>query len=330
MASVSTNTEIPRHGTPAFMTRWFGWSMLTLMAAFLINNVLIVWGDFPGLAGWSAGGLAWVHLALYVAAIALAAFIVNSSRTRSLRWDADMIHRFNLYLIRAIFWSTFLVGLFDAVIAFMRIEGLDQQVFGQSLSALLKRPNFVGSWIHIPLVFVGFVMAFFTKTLGFHWLALLIVIAELLIVISRFVFSYEQAFMGDLVRYWYAALFLFSSAYTLYDEGHVRVDIIYAGLGRRARGLANSVGTMLLGMTTAWVILAIAFNGKQSIVNAPIKNFEISQAGPFGMFIKYQMAAFIALFAITMLIQFVSYFFDAVADKRDEPGHREINPASAH
>lgn len=330
MASVSTNTEIPRHGPPAFMTRWFGWSMLTLMAAFLINNVLIVWGDFPGLAGWSAGGLAWVHLALYVAAIALAAFIVNSSRTRSLRWDADMIHRFNLYLIRAIFWSTFLVGLFDAVIAFMRIEGLDQQVFGESLSALLKRPNFVGSWIHIPLVVVGFVMAFFTKTLGFHWLALLIVIAELLIVISRFVFSYEQAFMGDLVRYWYAALFLFSSAYTLYDEGHVRVDIIYAGLGRRARGLANSVGTMLLGMTTAWVILAIAFNGKQSIVNAPIKNFEISQAGPFGMFIKYQMAAFIALFAITMLIQFVSYFFDAVADKRDEPGHREINPASAH
>ena len=56
----------------------------------------------------------------------------------------------------------------------------------------------------------------------------MIVLGELLIVIARFIFSYEQAFMGDLVRFWYAALFLFSSAYTLVHDGHVRVDIIYA------------------------------------------------------------------------------------------------------
>jgi hypothetical protein len=46
------------------------------------------------------------------------------------------------------------------------------------------------------------------------------------------------------------------------------------------------------------------------------------------MYIKYQMAVFIGLFAITMLIQFVSYYFDAVADRRDEPGRREISPVS--
>jgi len=40
------------------------------------------------------------------------------------------------------------------------------------------------------------------------------------------------------------------------------------------------------------------------------------------------MAIFIGLFAITMLVQFVSYFFSAVADKRDEPGRREIEPVS--
>jgi hypothetical protein len=48
------------------------------------------------------------------------------------------------------------------------------------------------------------------------------------------------------------------------------------------------------------------------------------------MFVKYQMAAFIGLFGVTMLIQFVSYFFDAVADARDEPGHREPAPAGGH
>ena len=33
--------------------------------------------------------------------------------------------------------------------------------------------------------------------------------------------------MGDLVRYWYAGLFLFASAYTLFEDGHVRVDVFY-------------------------------------------------------------------------------------------------------
>ena len=59
------------------------------------------------------------------------------------------------------------------------------------------------------------------------------VAAELLIVISRFIFSYEQAFMADLVRFWYGALFLFASAYTLLEEGHVRVDVLYAAFKDR-------------------------------------------------------------------------------------------------
>jgi len=55
-------------------------------------------------------------------------------------------------------------------------------------------------------------------------------------------------------------------------------------------------------------------------------NLEITQSGPTGMYIKYQMAAFLGIFAITMLIQFVSYFLESVADKRDEPGHRTVTP----
>ncbi|MCB1349113.1 MAG: TRAP transporter small permease subunit, partial [Maritimibacter sp.] len=160
--------------------------------------------------------------------------------------------------------------LFDASIAFLRSEGLTVTLFGDALGQSLTRSNFIGPWIHVPLIVIGFLLALVTRTLGFPWLALLIVAAELLIVLSRFVFSYEQALMGDLVRYWYAALFLFASAYTLYEEGHVRVDILYAGLGRTTRGYLNAQGTILLGLTTAWVILWIAFNGPQSIVNAPV------------------------------------------------------------
>lgn len=309
----------------------FGWAILCAMAAFLINNVLEVGFGLPGLSGVFAGAAnAWVPALVYIVAIAIAVAHVLRSTSRTLRMDAQSIHNFNIYLIRALFFAVLFVGVTDAIIALLRTESLLEPLFGQDLARSLGRANWVGPWIHMPLVGLGFVVALFTRTLGFTWLALLIVVAELLIVISRFVFSYEQALMSDLVRYWYAALFLFASAYTLFDEGHVRVDVLYAAFGRRKKGTVNAIGSVLLGMATCWVILAICFNGKQSIVNAPVMNFEVSQAGPFGMYAKYQMAAFIALFAVTMMIEFVSYYLEAVADHRDEPGHRNVDPPAAH
>jgi hypothetical protein len=57
-------------------------------------------------------------------------------------------------------------------------------------------------------------------------------------------------------------------------------------------------------------------------------NFEVTQTGTAGMYTKYQMAAFLLIFAITMQIQFVSSFLESVADIRNEPGKREVAPIS--
>lgn len=323
--------EIPRIGDPAIVARLFGWGMLAVLFAFQINNILTVGFGFTPVASILAGAgdaTAWVELGIYAAALGAAAAYVMRSVSTSLRWDAHKIHRFNVYLIRALFWAVFLVGIVDAAVAFMRVEKIFDAMLGEEAARVFGKARWVGPYIHMPLIVAGFVIAFFTRTLGFTWLALMVVVAELLIVISRFVFSYEQALMGDLVRYWYAALFLFASAYTLFEEGHVRVDVLYAGFGPTTRGFINAIGAIALGMSTCWVIIGIGFNGPRSIINSPVTNFEVSQTGSVGMFIKYQMAAFLGLFAITMLIQFVSYFFDAVADKRDEPGHRDITPAA--
>ncbi len=160
------------------------------------------------------------------------------------------------------------------------------------------------------------------RSLGFTWLALLVVIAEFQIVISRFVFSYEQAFMGDLVRFWYAALFLFASAYALVEEGHVRVDVFYARFTRRGKACTNIIGSLFLGLPLCWVILTQGMWGKASSLNSPLLVFEISQSG-FGMYVKYLMAGFLVVFSVTMIIQFSSYILNGVADLRGEPGHKE-------
>ena len=207
----------------------------------------------------------------------------------------------------------------------MRSVDVLKSLVGDTTGRALGLGNVVGPYIHIPLLFLGFIVAYFTKTLGWTWLALLIVFAELVIVISRYLFSYEQSFMADLVRYWYAALFLFASAYTLYDEGHVRVDVIYAGLSEKVKAYVNAWGSYILGVATMAVVVAIGFNGKTSIINSPLLVFEITNQGINGMFIKYQMAMFLGIFGATMLVQFIVQFFDSIADINGEPGKRDTS-----
>ena len=312
------------------LIRSFGWIILGLIFSFLVNNILVLSLNYPTFYSIfnQLNISSFIIIGIYILGVVLPISFVILSQSNTLRFDAQMLHKFNVYLIRSCFWAVILVGLTDFIISFMRVERILPILLNDFFVRALGRSAFVGLYIHLPLILLGFVLASFTRTVGFTWLALIIVAGELLIVISRFVFSYEQSFMGDLVRYWYAALFLFASAYTLYENGHVRVDVFYASMSTKTRGTVNALGSILLGASTCIVIILIGFDGKQSIINSPIMNFEITQTGTVGMFIKYQMAAFLGIFAITMLIQFISYFFESVADYRSEVGHRDHTTSS--
>ena len=298
-----------------FAQRFLGWFFINMLIAFMINNILNLAYKIPFAIELITKNelLSLLPILIYLIAFGLSLFISYINLDKSYKWDSDLLHRFNLYFIRSCFWSVLLIGSIDVVIAFMRVEEVSNMLFDDYLVRALKKPSFVCTFIHIPLVFVSFVIGYFSKTLGFTWLALMIVCAELFIVITRFVFSYEQSFMGDLVRYWYAALFLFASAYTLFEDGHVRVDVFYTNLKSKTKSIVNAAGSILLGISTCIAILFVGFNGKQSIINSPILNFEITQTGSIGMFVKYQLAAFLGDFAISMLIQFISYYFSSLS-----------------
>ncbi len=314
------------------MVRFFGWGMLSLLLVFLMNNYLTFWLGWPGEgaalhlgrhgAETASSPLAWVQMLAYVAGLAAAAGYTLKTCGSTLRQDSQRITEFNALIIRMAFFAVLYIGFVDAVLSFMRVEGFLPAVFGDALALDLGKSQFRGPWVHLPLTAAAIVTAFFSRTLGFTWLALLIVVAELLIVISRFIFSYEQVFMGDLVRFWYAALFLFASAHTLIEEGHVRVDVFYAAFNARRRGIVNAFGSVFLGITLCWVILVVGMGGKNAVINSPVLTWETTQTG-FSMYVKYMMAGFLAVFAITMMIQFVSYMMDAVADARGEPGGRD-------
>ncbi|MCB1740367.1 MAG: TRAP transporter small permease subunit [Gammaproteobacteria bacterium] len=314
------------------LLRFLGWCVIGTLAAFLCNVYLNFWQGWPGASqafAAQADARAPLQLGIWVLAVVLSALFVMLRPRRSLRADAAVMTAIAAYIVRAAFWTVLLVGLADAAVSFLRVEDLLPRLVGEQLAADLGRNQFRGPNLHLPLIVLSFLLAFYARTLGFTWLAMLVVVAELQIVIARFMFSYEQAFMGDLVRFWYAGLFLFASAYTLIEDGHVRVDVLYHGFSQRWRGMVNAIGSMVLGLPLCWVILVIGLGHKTSIITSPLVTLEVTQSG-FGMYVKYLMAAQLAVFAVSMSVQFAGYFLTGIADYRGDPGGQPSAPAAAH
>jgi len=317
--------------------RILGQVLVATVLLYLASRYLVYWQDWPSLTesiqtltgsgdadAEQGSSTLYKGLALLMAYLAVFVFIiirVLKTPNTTLTADSDRIRSLAFYIIRAAFWAVFLVGVADTVISLLRVEGFLEPLVGTSVSDAMGLATKRGYYVHYPLIALSFVIAWFSKSLGFTWLAFLVVLAEFFIVITRFIFSYEQAYMGDLVRFWYAALFLFASAYTLYDNGHVRVDVLYARFKPRKKAWVNALGTLFLGLPLCWTILHYGIGTKFSSLISPIITFEISQSG-YGLYVKYLMAGFLIIFAVTMAIQFVSLFLSSCAylfNEKDAP-----------
>ena len=331
MTEAQQDTDERRPGIADALYRAFALSVAATTFVFLFNNYLVFWHGWPGVARIFSGGgaafLAWLQLAAYGIPVAAITVFALRNRERPFASDAALLSSVTAYIIAAAFWSTFFIGIVDGVISFLRVEGLLPAVFGKKLAQQLGVSSFRGVYVHLPLMLAAVVVACFKRGLDFIWLALLVVVAEFQIVIARFIFSYEQAFMGDLVRFWYAALFLFASAHTLVAGGHVRVDVLYTHFTDRRKALVNAWGSILLGVPLCWTILAVGMAGKASVINSPLLYFETSQSG-YGLYVKYLMAGFLAVYAVSMMTQFLAYYLDAMAVLRGQsPSQPTHEPA---
>ena len=327
--------------------RVVGYSMVALTMVFVINNYLNFWLDWPGvpmlfadlgvfgtdaLAKPMESGAAtqsWLQFGLYLGTLGGVIVWVMKTPDNCMHDDGDRWSDFAAYFIRGCFWAVLLIGVADLLISFLRVENFLEGIVGKQMAQDLGRSSFRGEVVHYPLIVMSFIIAYFVRSVGFTWLALLIVVAEIQIVIARFVFSYEQAFMADLVRFWYGALFLFASPYTLLHEGHVRVDILYAGFTERGKAWTNTLGSLFLGMPLCWIVLTQGMWGEFSVINGPLLTFEVTQAG-YGLYVKYWLAAFLLVFAVSMMFQFVAYFLNSVAVLMRGPGYHPDTAEPAH
>ena len=78
------------------------------------------------------------------------------------------------------------------------------------------------------------------------WVALGLVLVVFTDVVMRYLFKTSFVFTQELEWHLFAFIFLIGGGYTLLQDGHVRVDIIYQRLGFKARAWVNLLGVLLL------------------------------------------------------------------------------------
>jgi len=88
------------------------------------------------------------------------------------------------------------------------------------------------------------------------WLALVMVLVTFLVVVLRYAFDAGSIALQESVTYMHATLFMLGIAYTLQQDGHVRVDIFYQRFSRRGRAWVDLLGTLVLLVPICLFVLA--------------------------------------------------------------------------
>ena len=90
---------------------------------------------------------------------------------------------------------------------------------------------------------------------GVSWLTLFMVLVMGLIVTLRYAFQIGSIALQESMLYMNAMLFTFGAAFTLKEQRHVRVDVVYSRLPPRGRALTDLLGTtVFLSLSTGFIV----------------------------------------------------------------------------
>lgn len=87
------------------------------------------------------------------------------------------------------------------------------------------------------------------------WLTLAMVLATIAVVVLRYGFGIGLIWLQESVTWMHAAVFMLGAAWTLRQDGHVRVDIFYRRMTPRRQALVDLAGTMFLLLPTCAYLL---------------------------------------------------------------------------
>lgn len=136
------------------------------------------------------------------------------------------------------------------------------------------------------------------------WALLFMVIFTCIIVVLRYVFNIGFIWMQELVRYLYATVFMLCAAYTLAEDGHVRVDIFYSNMKKKHKAIVNLLGSLIFLIPICISILFFSYN---YVINSWLQlEGSLEERGLHAVFL---LKSLIWIFAIMLILQAIYIIF---------------------
>lgn len=121
------------------------------------------------------------------------------------------------------------------------------------------------------------------------------------VVLVRAALDFGSVAAQELVTYLHAALFMLCLAYTLKEDGHVRVDVFYRRMGRTNRAWINALGSVLFLLPFSFFLIFISWD-------FVTRSWEIGETSgdAGGLAVVYALKSLIPLAAVLLALQGLS------------------------
>jgi TRAP-type mannitol/chloroaromatic compound transport system permease small subunit len=130
------------------------------------------------------------------------------------------------------------------------------------------------------------------------WLTLAMVMLTFAIVVLRYGFNLGWIWLQESVTYLHAMVFMLAAAWTLQEDGHVRVDIFYRDQPEKHRALVDLLGNLLFLLPLCVFLLVI---GWQYVFASWLLLEESREAG--GLPLVFVLKTLILLMPAMLLLQ---------------------------
>ncbi len=133
------------------------------------------------------------------------------------------------------------------------------------------------------------------------WAALVMVLVQFTVVMMRYVFGLSSVWMQESILYLHGILFMLAAGYTLYCDGHVRVDIFYREASAAYKATVDLVGTILF----LWPVCILVIYVSWPYVASSWSVLESSRETS-GIPAIFLLKTIIPIFALTVMLQGLS------------------------
>ena len=141
---------------------------------------------------------------------------------------------------------------------------------------------------------------------GIAWLTLLMVVVTCGVVIARYLMGINSIALQESVMYMHGCVFMLGIAFTLKENAHVRVDVLYERYSDQVRALIDMLGTILFLIPVNAFIFWISLE----YVNFSWSLSE-SSAQPGGLPAVYLLKTLIPVMAGLVTLQGIAEFLKA-------------------